>query len=63
MNAASSASSALSAAAANACGLGDLTFELVEAQADELERIEHEALVEARFQQREARARRVGRGG
>ena len=28
---------------------GDLTIEVVDAQADELERIEHEALVEAGF--------------
>ena len=40
--------------------LGDLTIEVVGAQADELERIEHEALVKAGFQKREAGARRVG---
>ena len=40
--------------------LGDLPIEVVGAQADELERIEHEALVKARFQKRKTRARRIG---
>ena len=43
--------------------LGDLPIEVVGAQADELERIEHEALVKAGFQKRKAGARRVGCGG
>ena len=39
--------------------LGDLPIEVVGAQPDELERIEHEAFVKAGFQKRKAAARRI----
>ena len=38
-------------------GLGDLPFKLAETQANELEGIEHETLVEARLEECETRAR------